>query len=341
MHARAAVVGLVLALAFTTVVSANTPTPGASKGGFSRDQVVYYKYAGSYPTWLSGAMNDSALNYYHDSNHNNHAPTLAYSSSGAALFHYFVQTTSPCTDNSAWIQCTQHGGTTSWDIYVRNFHGAPLNGSKWWEDVPHCSAGTSCFYLHRAGIHELGHAMLTFADLSGWEELDTVMNGTDPHVGLPGATHWDFQRCDEAASQLLWDVKSSGGEYGDCFGSITNHGVHGLITELSMGTTTYTACNMQPTTVSGRIQVKDYSTYGPLGGKPLTSRAVHVDRGSTTNYTSATATNASGDNWSVTIPGTSNLTYSYVAHFDYLDGSGLDASNTVAFTIRWNAAACL
>ncbi|HEX5465966.1 MAG TPA: hypothetical protein VFW92_04730 [Candidatus Limnocylindrales bacterium] len=333
-------IGLAMALsvAAPSALLAHVPTTGASKGSFVKDQAVTFKYASaSYPSWLTTAVTDTLQNYYHDANHNSHAPSLTYSSNGTAVVHYVAQTTSPCgTGSQTWLMCTTGGGSSGWDIYVRDLDNSG-SSNNWWEETPHCSAGSTCYYVHRAMIHESGHAMLSFADESGWSEDDTVMNGIDPHVGATGATHWDYQRCDEAASQLLWDLKNSAGEYGDCFDDIVNHGTHGLKTDLTMGTTSYSACNGDSIIASGRIQVHDYSSYGPLGGNPLTNRTVWVDRGSTLKFTSAIASNASNDNWSVTLNG-SSVTYSYSAHFDYSSGSGLDASAHVAFTARWGTA---
>ena len=337
----AAVAACALTLAAFQVALARIPTPGGSKGSLTADSTVRYKYhLTTYPTWLTDAVDDSFVNYYHDANHNSHAPDLAhFQNSATADLHFVGASASPCSGRTDWIQCTSGLATPSWDIYVRDFDGAPLGGTAWWEDTPHCTGGTgsSCFYIHRALIHESGHAMLSFDDLTGWSESDTVMNGRDPDVGTTGATHWDYQRCDEAASQLLWDLKTSAGEYGDCFNGITDHGVNGLVTNLTLSTgTNLFACNGQAIVASGRIEVKDFASYGPLGGNPLTNRTVWFDRGATTKWTSTTASNANGDNWSMSFGG-SNVTYTFVAHFDYTSGSGLDASQTRTFTFHWSS----
>jgi hypothetical protein len=345
---RALAAAVLVTFGATSVASAHSPTPGAAKGSLTANQVITYKFGGSYPSWLTAAVNDSLQNKYDDPNaHNSRAPTLQYSSTGTAIVYYSNSATSPCSGRTDWLQCASNGGTASWRIYVRNFDAAPLGSAVWWDKAGSCNGSSSCWYIRRAMIHETGHAVLTFPDLTGWSESDTVMNGKSPTVTQTGGDHFVYQRCDEAASQLVWDVRNYAGPYGDCFDHITGHGTYGLITTMTTSGTSFNQCIGLGLNVSGRLAIKATSDYGVLSNNPLAGRTVWVDRKLSTSTTwtlkvASTTANAttSGNNWTRSFgsPTSTGGTYNYRAHFDRSSASGLDSSNKASFTILWSRA---
>ncbi len=94
-------------------------------------------------------------------------------------------------------------------------------------------------------------------------------------------------------------------------------------------------------TVTGRLAVATDSAYQALSNNPLTSRTLWFDRrpvgGSwTTDVTSTTATNASGNNWSKTFSSGSATTYEFRGH--YKGETGLDPDYSPTFSITWSTA---
>jgi hypothetical protein len=188
-------------------------------------------------------------------------------------------------------------------------------------------------------IHELGHAMLAFPDMSGIDEANhiSVMNGVDPEVGTNGSTNFSYQRCDEAAAQLDWDVDSAYGEYGDCFDHITNHGTYGLRVNLTLPATSFTGCLGFAYPVSGRLEIRNHDSYFGLGQNSLGGRIVEIDRAGAA-YTSVAAggAGAPNPNWTKSLPSPASAsTVSFDAHFDRASGSGIDSSSHTAFTVTW------
>lgn len=324
-------------------VAAHDPIPTGTKRNFGGATNVTYRRVSSPGTWFNTNVATALeTNFRASSANNSRVPTLSYSSTGAGDVVYKNASSSPCgSGNTAWLQCASNpGADANWTIYVRDLTTGGPSGWTWWEVGSTCGThGSTCWYLRRALIHELGHAMLAFPDMClGSQpcrsESDTVMNSHDPEVGTTGSTHFTYQRCDEAAAQLDWGMFSSSGEVGDCFDHITGHGTYGLVVDLSASPSSVTACAYENVTIAGRLQIHTNTNYGHLSAQGLASRTIWIDRGTTSKYTSASTSTSSGNNWSKTFSG-SNVTFSYVAHFDKPSGQGLDASPQRAFTITW------
>jgi hypothetical protein len=338
-------VGLVTAaLVSIPPVNAREPIPTTGKRNFGGATSVTYHRTGSPGAWWSGAVVDAVEHNFRDANDNNSkVPTITYSSSGDGEVSYHTAATSPCgSQSTVWLQCAKNpSNNENWTVYVRNLSTSGPAGWTWWDQSEECgSNGSTCWYLRRALIHELGHAMLAFPDLCKdpqpcWSESDTVMNQDDPEVGTTGSTSYTYRRCDEAAAQMAWDVASLSGPYANCYDGIPDAGVSGLATTLTITSgTSYYQCNGMSQAVSGYLRIRDYPSYGPLGANPLAGRTVWFDRGSTSRYASDVASTSSGNNWSKSFGGT-NVTYTYVAHFDDVSGDGLADSGRPTFTITW------
>jgi len=130
--------------------------------------------------------------------------------------------------------------------------------------------------------------------------------------------------------------------YGDCFDDIANAGTNGLRSNLTVSGTSFSGCVSTPIPVSGRIEIKDYTSYDLLGGNPLTSRTLSFYRrlqGSTTwnLFTTTTASNASGDNWTKSVSGGIG-TYEYQVR--YAGEAGVDPVNSPIFTVVWRGSPC-
>lgn len=339
---RGVALAIVAVLFLAAQVEAHTPIPTGTKRTFATNPATY-RIVSSPGAWMTNATDESLETRFRDGNNNSRIPTLQRASGGTGVVEYRAASSSPCgTGNTLWLQCAQNSGADeNWRIYVRNLTTSGPSGWTWWEAASTCGSNSGCWYMRRALIHELGHAMYAFPDmcLGGQpcrSESDTVMNSVDPEVGTTGSTNFSFQRCDEAAGQLDWDLANSAGEYGDCFDDISGSGTYGLKTNLTTTAGTIYACVGSSVTVSGRLEVLDSSSYGPLGANPLTNRTVRFDRNTTANFASTIASNASGNNWTKSFGSSTAGAYDFVAHFHRSSASGLDSSPERTFTVRWD-----
>ena len=222
------------------------------------------------------------------------------------------------------------------EIHIRNLDGAPFSTWAWYDKNGSCASGALCFRLQRSLIHEPIH--LTFGTVHDTQEqVDTVFTANQPSYNNPGGSTTLLRRCDQAAVQLAYDLHDMAGRYGDCFDHITSGTPNGLKTDLSLSASSISVCQSTAATVSGRLQVHDYSSYEELGANPLESRIVRFDLDGTSNVASTTATDtaAPADNWSKSLTNSSYGSRTYTAHFDRLADSGLASSPDRTFTITW------
>lgn len=235
------------------VAVAHDPTAGGSNGSLSSGQVIVYKFGTGIPTWVKGPWEDSLEARWSSLAWNNsNAPTFSGpSSSGTAQMLYSDQSNSPCSNNNtSWIQCATGGGTTALKIYVRDFDAAPKLNWIWWDKAQSCTT-SNCWFLRRALIHEIGHAVLSLGhDEQG--RFETIMASLSPEYTDPGGQREVLQRCDKARAQLLWDLLDKYEAYADCFDHITNSGSTGLKTVVTSSGTSFLACNGDTISVSGR-----------------------------------------------------------------------------------------
>ncbi|MFM2106926.1 MAG: hypothetical protein RL338_1958 [Chloroflexota bacterium] len=338
-------------LADPSAAAAHVPTAGASRGSFADlpDQLVPYRWAATtYPSWLTAAATGALAGYRNDNNSRGPRPVLATSAN--ATVGYTGALTSPCNSvqNLQWLQCAANGGTASFRIHVRDFERAPYGDWRWWDRAATCLAATGarasgCWLIGRAMIHEAGHAIPGFGH-DGQTEAETVMRSTSPQVGTAGGARTTYERCDEAALQLLWDLADLAGPYADCLDHIGGAGTSGLRTTLSIGSTGYRACTGSTAAVGGRLATATDSRYGKLSGNPLAGRLVRLDRKlrSATTWTTgvdaiaATAVSG-GTNWSRALASPSGLagTWDYRARFE--GDRSLDPAATVGFSVTWSA----
>lgn len=302
----------------------------------SDNLVLAWNYGGDYPVWVTTDVEDTLGVDWTDADTNNsRVPSFSFSNTGAGRVFYSASMTSPCSGNTVWLACAMGGGTTGWDIYIRNLDKAPFQSWAWYDKSNSCAAGQVCFRLQRSLIHEPIH--LTFGgDHSTQPQADTVFTANQPSYANSGGSTTLLRRCDQAATQLAYDLEEMSGPYGDCFDHIANAGSNGLRTDLTLTETSFSACQGTAVTVSGRLQVHDYAAYEELGGNPLQGRTIKFDLNGT-DVTSATATGgaAPATNWSKSFTNISYGWRKYVAHFDREPGSGLSSSPDATFTITW------
>jgi hypothetical protein len=341
----APVLAAVLLLALAPVpASAHVPTAGSS-ALYDDSPVVTltYKFGGTYPSWLTSATQTAlGTDLPNRAYNNSRMPLFALdAAAGTGRVYYSTATSSPCgTGNTEWIQCATGGGTTTWKIYVRNFGGSGKSNWAWYQATGSCPSGKTCFDVRRALLHETLHVVLG-ADHDTQGETNTIMGSVTPWSPNTGWNTHHIQRCDEAAAQLSYGLAAAAGVYANCYDDITGHGVDGLISTLTPGTTSYGQCTGYGVSVSGRLAIKTTTSYKKLSNAPLAGRVIVFDRRLSTSTTwtlgvaSTSASSASGNNWTVTLSGT---TGSWVYRARYAGESGVDPSNQPTFTVIWTNA---
>jgi hypothetical protein len=323
-------------MALPAVAAAHDPIDWARKYEADNKE-LFWRYGGAYPGWVTADVADSlGVDWSDPDTHNSRAPFFTFSAAGAGRVYYSASMTSPCSGGAVWLACAKDGGTTGWDVYIRNLDGAPYGSWAWYDQTGECATGDLCFRLQRSLIHEPIH--LTFGtNHSSQDQADTVFTANQPSYANEGGKTFLLRRCDQAASQLAYDLRDMAGPYGDCFDHIANAGAGGLRTDLTVSDASIAACQGTAATVTGRLQVRDYSAYRELGGNPLAGRVVRFDLGSSANVASTVAIKAAAPaaNWSKSFTSATYGTRTYVAHFDTASGSGLASSSDVTFTITW------
>jgi hypothetical protein len=340
-------IGLAVAvwlIVLPAVAEAHTPTAGWQRLYSADRQALSWGFGGSYASWLTApAIAALDTNFADRTTNNSRAPIFGYSSGGSdGTVWLKVASTSPCgTGRVDWLQCANGGGTFGFNIYVRDLYNTSSAYSNWsWYDkTGSCPSGRTCWYLRRTFIHEVQHITIGVGGHDGQGESNTVMAATTPWSPNTGWNQTRIRRCDEAAEQMAYDLDDLSGPYGDCLDHVTNAGVSGLKTDMSVAASSYHQCNNVAVAVLGRLQVlADATNYHKLNGNPLAGRVVRLDRDGVASTYTTKATSVSGNNWSVNVSGTGNATHAFVAHFDDASGDGLADSDRVAFSVTWSAA---
>jgi len=276
---------------------------------------------------------------------NSRKPTFSYAASGAGTVSYKSPSgVSACVGD--WIGCSDNWGATNFKVILRNFTHAPTKPSWTWVQTTGSCSGT-CFDLRRVALHEIEHVTLAVFNHDSQGEANTIMASTTPSSS-DGCIRHHVMKCDEAAFQLKYDLAALAGRYADCFDHIAGHGSTGLVSTATISAPVALACYGTALSITGRLEVQTNTNYETLGGNPLASRAVHIDRklhssGTwTADYSSAVATNANtGNNWSrsFTQAGSSgSITYDYRVR--YLVEPGVDAVTSGMVSLTWKAPPC-
>jgi hypothetical protein len=258
--------------------------------------------------------------------------------------------TTECPNNVFYVACSSYDGNGQWD-FINLADNADV---RFCLEPPAVNPPSNWHDVQRVALHELGH-------IAGLSRKSDPPGGVDEHssesqsysvmqLNTPKATTsgWAthaMQECDVLALQLDYDVQNSAGSYPWCVDHIPGEAnLDGLFSSTTRSFASYSTCLGQVLTSQGRLALKTTSDYGLISNNPLTNRTLRFDRrppgGSWTyNVTSATASNASGYNWTRTWSTLSQgpITYEIRAHFDGETASGGSVIDTsqVLFTISW------
>src|SRR5262245_9145427 len=336
VNARHRATRLRIALALVTAISlsvplrtsAEEPSPGFKAWTAERiaNGTSRFFWTALVPEWLKDPMRKVLLNDWADKKNGNWHGIRFEEKTGAKGAVDF-STLSYCSQvRVGWIACARGAGSNHWKVTIRKDVSRP-----WCQHTTH----TPCWDVLRIGIHEASHVGGFLNDNLAAKESYSIMG--DPPKGM-GARDY-VQRCDASRFQLWYGVFSLSGPYADCFESNDHAGPTGrLRTDLTIAATTTGACSGTPVTMSGRLRVQDWGSYGPLGNNPLAGRTIQVLRNGNAYREVTTTAATSGPNWSVDVGYWTNLTASFKYEVKYTPptGEGLEAAIAAApVTVTW------
>lgn len=344
------ITSMTLVAALALPVFARAPLSGAGvQGSYVRNQVLTFKFNGSYPDWLDGAGNGVRLvletEWDNRTYNTSGLPTFQYSASGTGIVFYSNDVESPCSNvgNTSWLACSTNWGSTSFHIYVRNF--AASGRSTWaWNESGGCS-GKTCFDLSRAILHEAEHVTLGIGGHDDSGESKTIMSAIQPSSPTSGWSTNHLQPCDDATGSLFYDLYSFDARYSKCLNDLVGVPDTGVPTNIAMTGSSFTACTTEVVAVGGRAQVAVDSDLRKLSGNPLMSRRVYWDQrplgGSTwTNDGSTVADSTGGENFLIAVANSTVGTMEYRVRYPANTSTDFLGGSSDTFTIRWVTTPC-
>lgn len=302
--------------------------PDPSLGGelWAQNQVLTFRWrAGAEPpASIKTAIRDAA----DDSNatRNAKAATFIYGASGQSLVGYGPGATCGVNGIACFTRSAPNGGFTMWlREQGRVFDWGTL---KWCQQ--YSSPPSGCYDAETIALDEFGHIQIlahhaNFADDRDY--LDAVVqtfSRTKPKEG------WDMHvlgRCDVATLQLRYDVPNTLSKISTCLSLVTTLTLSASPTSIAYGGTSK---------LTAVLKVAANDAYGRLGGNPLTSRTVKLQRRPTGTSTWTTfATMAAGSSGTYTTSVTLQSRTDFRAVFSTPSGEGLvgDTSPTVTVTV--------
>jgi hypothetical protein len=354
-----------------TPVFAGEPDPGhadlfAHDPGDARIVLDWHFANANYPLWFRGAVESELDTWWADPTANNsNVPRFdnGGDNAGGGSIVYTAAAESPCTGSPIWIACNPAGGVRGFTIYVRSLPSASAPTWLWYHrdgtctdlydgnPFPNDGFPTSvCFSVLRAVGHEATHLTVTRSHYDAALDGESFMQSATPTPnGSP--QNWNrrnFLPCDAAAAQLEYGLANSAGHYADCFDTKPGDGAKGLSSTVSLASAaSVSRCVNASATASGRLALADVAAYEDLRDTPLTGRTIRIDRrpASGTTWTigvfTATASNASGSNWTRAITSTTAGSYVYRALFATTTAeTAVNSSNSVSWTVGWTTLGC-
>lgn len=220
----ATVLAALAVLAMATPAAADNPTPQGNRL-WSNGATSTYKWDASVPAWLRPVMTNVLETTWADpATNNSNGPRFSYSTTGSGTIQYLASN-SVC-GSGGWLGCADARYVPAWKIWLTSNPQSVGYGKNWCD----LSLVSGCPDAGRVAIHEVGHVggFLDHNPTTVWAE--TRMRS--PSFPFYNTSTWNTRtlgRCDEARLQLMYDVKSQGGPYADCFDNITNAGNDGLV----------------------------------------------------------------------------------------------------------------
>ena len=247
--------------------SAHGPDPAFSGGPFGQNQDLRFRWrAGSEPasvikTAIKAAATDA------NASRASKAATFTYDALGANPIGYGVGAT--CGVNG--LACFTRTVPTSFTMWLRE-QGHVFD----WGTLKWCQAYTTppsgCYDAETIALDEFGHIEvldhhLNYATDSDY--ADAVVQAYSRTRAAPGWNMHTFGRCDVATLQRQYDMQSWTAKYSTCLA---------LTTILTLTAAPTAVLSGASTTLTATLTVADYDSYVRLGGNPIASRVVALQR---------------------------------------------------------------
>ena len=272
IHPRArweiAAIAAVTALALTAgVVAAHGPDPKLSSGPFGQDQVLRFRWrSGSEPTAvIKSAITKAVADA--NASRGSRAATYTYDSAGSNLIGYGAGAT--CGVNG--LACFRRTPPTSFTMWLREQgHVFDWGTLKWCQ--AYSSPPNGCYDAETITLDELGHVEgldhhVNYSSDSDYEDaVVQTFSRTKPSTGW---NRHSFGRCDVATLQIMYDLTASTAKYSTCLS---------LATVLTLTASPSGVLVGGTTTLTATLKVVDADSYGRLGGNPISSRTVTLQK---------------------------------------------------------------
>jgi hypothetical protein len=265
-------IGVVAAAAMLSwggwAAAAHSPDPVVGGALYAQNQDLAYRWmAGEVPPSKMQSPINAAADDANDSRASR-APTLRYSSGGSSTVEY--GTSVPCGVNG--LACFDRSNApNSFRVAFRE-HGHRFD----WGTLRWCqmlaSFTNGCYDVENIALDELGHVLVlnhhgNYADDRDYR--DAVVQTYSRVRPQDGWNAHVFGRCDVATLQTKYDMQMWESAYSTCLNLDTTLGFRASATSITAGTTiTFTA----------NLSITDLDAYGRLGGNPVSSRSVVLQR---------------------------------------------------------------
>jgi hypothetical protein len=249
-------------------VSAHSPDPNLGGVLYDQNQDLTYRWmAGEVPPSKMQAPINAAAGDANESR-GSRAPTLRYSSNGAATIEY--GTTVFCGVNG--LACFDRSNApVSFKLAFRE-HGHRFD----WGTLRWCqmleSFANGCFDVENISLDEFGHVFVldhhvNYADEHDYR--DAVVQRVSRARPADGWNAHAFGRCDVATLQIKYDMQTWESLYSTCLDVSTK------LTLTPSATSVYAG---DVVTFTANLSTVDLDAYGRLGGNPVSSRTVTLQR---------------------------------------------------------------
>jgi len=313
------------AIAFATLLLTTLPSTVSADPGdvltpfgtklWADGATVDYKFHADVPTWLRTVLGDVLEVGWADTDTNNsdgpryNGPVT--SGEDLKLFWDTQSGISECDDDApGWLGCAT-AEETPMQIWIRKDPaGQNAYGDDQWCDLSETGA---CPWAGRIAIHEVGHVA---GHLGHYAANNWGRSRMTPLPPLRGEAESDdaivLGRCDEARMQKVYDVSSTWGGFRKCWDEVASVNSDGTLkTKVTASPNITSACSGDPITLSGRLSIEVFGSYGEISDNNLGLRQLHIYRNSQSYSSTSTGTGSTGNNWSKTFTFTVSSTTSY------------------------------
>jgi len=263
-----AVMAAIAVLVLTsTSAAAHGPDPKLTNGPFGQDQNLRFRWrSGSEPTTvIKAAINAAAADA--NATRASRAAFYTYDAAGSNPIGYGPGAT--CGVNG--LACFTRTVPTGFTIWLREQgHVFDWGTLKWCQ--AYSSAPNGCYDAETITLDELGHVEgldhhVNYASGSDYEDaVVQTFSRTKPSTGW---NRHSFGRCDVARLQLMYDLVASTAKYSTCLD---------LSTVLTLAASPSGILVGGNTTLTATLKVVDADAYDRLGGNPISSRTVTLER---------------------------------------------------------------